>query len=323
MDHREKSMVDLLASNRAVVSGAFKLRGAADTSLAALVWTLAERRADAKQMRTSLDYLKGVTSTFSSARTRNMLPLVSHMAMSGNNKAYFSEVQHINEKIMEGKLVETDARFSTALIIANSTQTPEEADRLLERSQRIFSGMREAHPLITDERSLPFAAIIALTESDEEELLADAEACYGLLSKGYGLTGRRTMANILAISTLPPQQKIDRVEKLRSAFKANKIPIGWSSIQEYSMLALLALDDRPASAIAEDVAEVDKYLKKQKGFGDFSLDRAFRLLFASAISTYSHQESTKVGAVADRIAAAVAQALSDWYVYCACTGAAY
>ena len=316
MDQQEKSMVELLASNRNVIANEFKTKGATEVTLASLVWTLAERQAAEGQMRSSFDYLKNNTSALSTARSKNMLALVSRMAMSGDDAAYLAEVQRVYDKIMEGKMAGTNARFGTALLIANSTDTPDEADQLLERTSKIFAGMQQAHPALVDDRSMTFATIIALTGRNEDELLADAEECYGLLGKKYaGTGGRKTMAYVLAISPDAPADKVARVEEIRAAFKANKIPIGWTSTQEFAILAMLALDERPANDIAADVAELDKLIKKQKGFGDFSLDRAIRLLYASAIATYTHQDSVKMGAVADNIAIAVAQALVDWFIY--------
>lgn len=108
--------------------------------------------------------------------------------------------------------------------------------------------MREAHPVITDDRDMAFAVIVALSERDDDELMADAEECYQLLGKVYKLTeGRQSMAHVLSLSPLSPAQKVARVGELRAAFKAHKISIGWTTSHEYVVLALLALDDRPVN----------------------------------------------------------------------------
>ena len=316
MNQQEQSMINLLGNNRNIIAKAFKVADSVGVSMAAFTWTLAGREATAEQMRASFDYLKSQTSALSTERGTNKLTVASRMAMSGDDAGYLAEVQRIFSRIMEGYKMKTGSRYGTALLIANCTSTPEEADALVDRTKRIFEMMRQAHPVITDDRDMTFAAIVALSDRDDEALLADAEECYQLLGKEYKLTGgRQTMAHVLAISPLPPAEKVARVAELRAAFKANKISIGWTSSQEYATLAMLVLDGRPAGEIAAEIAELNKTIKKLKGFGDFSVDQSIRLLYAAAISTYAHQGNVQTGAVTDAVALALVQALIDWFVY--------
>ena len=316
MNQQEQGMVELLGTNRNIIAKAFKAADSVGVSQAAFVWTLAGREATAEQMRASFEYLKSQTSALSTERSTSKLTLVSRMAMSGDDAGYYAEVQRIFSKIMEGYKVKTGSRFGTAMLIANNASTPEEADALVDRTKRIFEQMRQAHPVITDDRDMTFATIVALSDRDDEELMADAEECYQLLGKDYKLSGgRQTMAHVLAISPLPPAEKVARVAELRAAFKANKISIGWTSSQEYATLAMLVLDGRPAGEIAAEIAELNKTIKKLKGFGDFSVDQSIRLLYAAAISTYAHQGNVQTGAVTDAVALALVQALIDWFVY--------
>ena len=316
MNQREMQMVELLGSNRAVVAKSFKLEVDTDIANAALVWTMAGRQATVEEMRANFDHLKRQASALSVERSMSKLALVSRMALSGDGAAYLAEVQRIFGKIMEGKKMQTSSRFGAAMLIANSTRTPEEADRLLERSQGIFARMSAEHPVITSDQDLMFAVIVAMSDRDDDELLSDAEECYKLLGDGYKLTeGRQSMAHVLALSPLAPAEKVARVQQLRDALKQRKISVGWVSSQEYVTLALLALDERPVAEIADEMAELSKLIKKQKGFGSLSATAGIRLLYAATISMSARQGDDSAEAISDAVSLAIAEAILSRIVY--------
>ena len=315
MIQQEEQMVELLASNQVAIDKSFTLESGDEDASAALVWTLAGKQATKEEMRACLDILKGKTSLLSAERQIGMLTLLSRMALSGDPEAYLAEVQRIFKKIMEGKFFETTSRFGTAMIIANVSKTPEEADLLVERAKEIFARMDEKHPVITDDRDMTFAALIALSDREDDELMEDAEQCYQLLGNGYKFTeGRQTMANLLALSPLSPEEKVARVEELRAAFKAHKISMGWTTSLEFATLAMLVFDNRSADEIAADVAELKDAIKQHKGFGDLSIHGATRVLCAAVISMYCHQTEQNVEDISSAIALAVAEAILEWLI---------
>ncbi|MBP3893417.1 MAG: DUF4003 family protein [Atopobiaceae bacterium] len=316
MNQQEQQMVELLGANRDAVNKSFMLESATGVASAALIWTLAERRATVDAMHANHEILKSKTNVLSTERSTGKLALLSRMALSGDGATYLAEVRRIFAKIMEGKMFGTAARLGAAIAIVNGTSTPDEADRLLARTNAIFERMEENHPLITNDRDLTSAVIVALSDRDDDELLADAEECYELLGKGYKLTdGRQTMAHILAVSPAAPAEKVARVKELRDALRAQVPRLGWTSSQEYAVLAMLALDDRPAAELAANVSELYGQVKELKGFGTLSLPSGIRLLCAAAISMHVHRGTGSVEAITDAIALAVAQAIIDWIIY--------
>ena len=315
MIQQEEQMVELLASNREAVNSSFALEGGDEVASAALVWTLAGKQATKEELRVCFDVLKGKTNLLSTERQSGKLTLLSRMALSGDPAAYLAETQRIYKRVMEGKILGTASRFGTAMIIANAAKSPEEADRLVERTKAIYARMEEKHPVITNDHDSAFAALIALSDREDDELMQDAEECYQLLGKEYKFTeGRQTMANVLALSPLSPAEKVARVEELRAAFKANKISMGWTTSLEFATLAMLAFDNRSADEIAADVAELRNAIKKQKGFGDLSVHGVTRLLCAAVISMYSHQAGQNVDDISGAIALVVAEAILEWFI---------
>ena len=149
MNQQEQQMVELLGANRDAVNKSFMLESATGVASAALIWTLAERRATVDAMHANHEILKSKTNVLSTERSTGKLALLSRMALSGDGETYLAEVRRIFAKIMEGKMFGTAARLGAAIAIVNGTSTPDEADRLLARTNAIFERMEENHPLIS------------------------------------------------------------------------------------------------------------------------------------------------------------------------------
>ena len=156
-----------------------------------------------------------------------------------------------------------------------------ESDGLAEKAKQIYKEMKDAHPWLTSENDLPFAALMAASGQDVSAVYAEAEEIYARLKKE--LRAERDtlqmLSHILAIRSGNADVKVDRLCALADGLKAARRSLGRGS--RLAILGLLADSSLPADALVERISETDDFLKQYKPFrGIFGVGKQCRRMFA-------------------------------------------
>lgn len=165
-----------------------------------------------------------------------------------------------------------------AMILADESGS----DALAEKAKRLYGEMKEAHPWLTSESDLPFAALMAVSGKDVSAVYAEAEEIYALLRKKVR-ADRDTLqmlSHILAIRGGSPEAKCEKVGALADGLKAARHSLGGGS--RLAILGLFADSGLPVEALVERIGEADATLKRYKPFrGLFGVGRECRRMFAA------------------------------------------
>ena len=157
----------------------------------------------------------------------------------------------------------------------------ESSEGLAEKTKQIYQDMKGAHPWLTSENDLPFAALMALSGKDAAAVYAEAEEIYAILKKNLR-ADRDTLqmlSHILAIREGRADAKCEKLCALAEGLRAARHSLGRGS--RLAILGLLADSGLPAEALVERICETDDFLKQHKPFrGLFGVGRDGRRMYA-------------------------------------------
>ena len=172
--------------------------------------------------------------------------------------------------------------LSVASMMISGMAEKDRYEEIARRTRRIYDLMRKEHPFLTSSEDSVFAALLALSEKSDEEVIRETEDCYRLLKEQFS-TGNalQSLSHALALGEGTAKEKCERTIRLYDLLKEKGCKYGTS--YELATLGVLALLPAKLETIAEDVAETDAFLAKQKGYGFFGFSRKQRLMHAGLI----------------------------------------
>ena len=167
---------------------------------------------------------------------------------------------------------------------------------LAEKTKSIYKEMKEAHPWLTSEDDLPFAALMAVSGRDASAVYAEAEEIYALLKEKLK-ADKNTMqmlSHILAIRSGRAEEKCEKLCALAAGLKAAGHSLGRGS--RLAILGILADSGLPADTLVDRICEADDFLKQHKPFhGLFGVGRECRRMFAVQMVQTSLSEEDSLG----------------------------
>ena len=222
---------------------------------------------------------KGALSEF---RDHVKVPLICKMLASGNPEEYFRKVDAVYQILNAKKLFGNEYKIMAAMTICDHVDESD-YDKYIDRTNEIYSRMKEEHPVLTSHEDVPFAAVLATSDLDVDKIISDMEACYNVLKKEFSSKDAvQSICEILALSDKSSADKCSKVLDLKDALKkaGRKFGTGY----ELATLGTLAISDISVNEAVELIAQADDYLKTQKGFGNFNLGRKNRRMFATELA---------------------------------------
>ena len=145
-----------------------------------------------------------------------------------------------------------------------------DTDLAVKKTRQAYDCMKEHHRFLTGHEDIGNAAIIATTSSNLEETFKEIEESYRYLKDNRisSANNIQSLSHILSLINMNLKQKCDTVLNMNSLLKENKTPL-----KNYSLpiLGILAFVSDNKKGILDKITEVSMKLKKEKGFGNFSL----------------------------------------------------
>ncbi len=268
--------------NRNIIKETYKLENAYMICVAANIASGKKMIFTKEKLKEAQKIVDSKTGIFSSFRGIAKLAVVAILASS-------DDAEKLMERITETyKKEKSEWNGSEFLVVAASILTSmlpdDKIDEAVSRGKRIYKLMRKEHPMLTTSEDAVYACLLALSDKSDEALIEEMEKSYSLLKQELKPSDNalQTLTHVLTISEGSFEYKCNRVidiyKKLRE--KGRK----YGKHFELSILGALATStDKSVDELTSDMLEIDDFLKSQKGYGVFSIDKKTRLMHAAML----------------------------------------
>ncbi len=293
MDRQIESKCLDLTENYRILAAGNKLEYTEMVLACAGIYMAAGVKPDTERLQAAKMLLKSRAGIFSNFRGSDEMLVRCKMALADDPARYFDRLEQEYGKIKT--FFSGEQTVLAAMILAEQSAS----GGLAEKTKQIYREMKEAHPWLTSENDLPFAALMAASGRNASAVCAEAEEIYTILRKSLR-ADRDTLqmlSHILAVRGGRADAKCEKLCALAEGLKAAKHSLGRGS--RLAILGLLADAGLPADALVERIGETDDYLKQFKPFrGFFGVGRDCRRMFAVQMVQASLGEEDGPGAAA-------------------------
>lgn len=268
--------------NRDTIKAAFGLESSYLYPVCAAVFTDRHKRADVERLRECRKLLKAQTGVFSNFRSTAKLTMVAMMAVDSDPEGKLGRALQVHEALKE-YFFGSQYLPVASMLIADAVK-PARYDEIAARTRHIYDLMKQEHPILTSSEDSVFAAMLALSQLTDEQVVSETEACYRLLkAKFFSGNAVQSLSHVLALSEGEAEEKCRATIELFQSLKERGYKYGTD--YELATLGVLAMLPADQSAVMEDMMEVDDFLSGQKGYGFFGLGRKQRLMHAGMLVT--------------------------------------
>ena len=298
-------------TNRDALRKAVKLENIKMHILAANILTTSGVVADIDTLKSLRKIISKKFSSFSNLVIKTELPLLAELYLSPDPEAAADKINRIYD-IMKKRCGRS---FYVAMlsILLSRTIDEEQAAKIAERGRVLFDAFQKKHPIITSNRDIASACLLALSDKTNEQILEECESTHALLKNAFSdSTFPQFCAYILCMTDVSPDDKATRLLELYFALKASKKK--YLTGHEMEVLAALSLTDLSTGELMETVINIEAFLSKQKDYGFLSgFDEKRRLMNAAMLATaaYGDRSLTAVNIMAAIVALAAEQEEDD------------
>ncbi len=275
MDRQLESNCRKLAENYRILAAGNKLEFQEMLLACAGIYLAAGREPDMDKGKACKKLLKSKAGVFSNFRGSDELLVRCKMALAPDPERYFESVEREYQRIKS--FFSGEQTVLAAMILAEHSGS----EALAEKTKQIYKEMKGAHPWLTSENDLPFAALMAVSGRDASAVYAEAEEIYAYLreKRAADKDTLQMLSHILAIRSGRAEEKCEKLCALAAGLKAAGRSLGRGS--RLAILGILVDSGLPADALLDRICEADDFLKQYKPFrGLFGVDRACRRMFA-------------------------------------------
>ena len=304
MDRQIETRSLNLVENYRILSGRNKMEFPEMVLACAGIFLAAGVTPDMNRLAECKKLLKSKAGIFSNFRGSDELLVRCKMALSADPELYFENLEREYQRIKT--FFSGEQTVLAAMILAEQGSSVED---LAEKTKQIYKDMKEAHPWLTSENDLPFAALMAVSGRDASSVYAEAEEIYALLGKNLHADKdtRQMLSHILAIRSGSAAEKCEKLCALADGLKAAGHSLGRGS--RLAILGILADSTLPTASLVERISETDDFLKQYKPFhGIFGVGKDCRRMFAVQMVHSSLSNEDSLGASA-MVAASVELAI--------------
>lgn len=290
MDRQMENKCLKLVENYRILAAGNKMEFTEMLLACAGIYLAAGREPDMDRVKECKKLLKSKAGIFSNFRGSDELLVRCKMALAPDPALYFESVEREYQHIKT--FFSGEQTVLAAMILAEQ----DGSGSLAEKTKSIYREMKEAHPWLTSEDDLPFAALMAVSGRDASAVYAEAEEIYALLKEKLK-ADKNTMqmlSHILAIRSGRAEEKCEKLCALAAGLKAAGHSLGRGS--RLAILGILADSGLPADTLVDRICEADDFLKQHKPFhGLFGVGRECRRMFAVQMVQASLSEEDSLG----------------------------
>lgn len=311
MNNQVQRICENFITNRDALRNTAKLENMKMYILAADILTTAGVTAAPGKLKPFREIIREKVSSISYLVVRSDLPLLAELYLSPDPEAAADKINRIYE-IMKKRCGRS---FYVAMlsILLSRTMNEEQAAQIAERGRVLYDAFQKKHPIITSDRDIAVACLLALSGKTDEQILRECEYTHTLLKNAFSnSTFPQFCAYILCLTDGNPEDKTTRLLELFYALEGARKK--YSKGHEMEVLAALSLTDISTGELMDTVAEIEAFLAKQSDYGLLSgFDEKRRLMNAAmlAAAAYGDSRLTVVNLMAAVVALAAEQQEDD------------
>lgn len=255
----------------------------------ALNLTLRNIDADVEKINSCIDIIKSNSSIFSNFRGNNLLTTAVNLSIQTNPEESFNDIMIIYSKL-KNHFFNNQFLVLAAQIIYNYKNT-NDIDLIVNNTRKAYDTMKKNHLFLTGQDDICAAALIATTSTNLDQTFIDMEECYNILRNNGFYKGNdlQALSHILSLFEGLPQEKCNKVILLDKILRNHYVPLKGYSLP---ILGVAALTNTDYEKFATDLNSINNSLKKERGFGSFTLGRTVRnMIIASLLSLESIEDN--------------------------------
>lgn len=290
MKEKLKKRVDLFIENKDKIKTEFPKEPETLSILCAALIGLRNKEADVKKMRKSLEIVRENTGIFSSFRGSLRMPIITKMSLANDSKDFLYVVQKNYNALSGHKWMGNIYQILASMIMYEYVEN-KEVKTMVSSTKEIYAQMKKTHPFYTSQEDCTFAALLAMTDRDKDEMLGEIEKMYKILKERFKYNRNATLAlsHILYLNNDDIDTKCKKVINIYDALK--KKGIKFSTTYEFITLGVITNLDVDIETISEDIYEVNLFLKKDKAFGMLGVGRSERHMYACMVAVSLHMDN--------------------------------
>ena len=238
---------------------------------------------DPERLKACKKLLKKKKGVFSDFRGITEFIVRCKMALSDDPEAYLDRLDAAFRGL---KSFFSGSQVLLAAMVVADLAAPEAQGEVVEKTRAIYKEMREAHPWLTSEEDMPFAALMAASGKDGGAVYEEAEKVYDILRQDMklGSDTRQMLSHVLALYQGHAESKCARVRRIAEGLKKAGHPLRRD--RYIAILGTLAGSARPEGELVAQISEADDYLKQYKPFyGLFGVGKENRRMTAVQLVT--------------------------------------
>lgn len=299
---------ELLIENRDAVKSVFPWDSGLLHLACAGIFTGKGKKADGAVLVNCKNLLKKRCGLFSNFRGVARSPIASMLAAGEDDPERTLENGLLAYRLLKRDFLASAYLPLAAMILAQTAQ-PSRYEAIALRTRTIYGRLKKEHPLLTSGEDSAFCALMALSQKTDDGMIEDAEQCYRALKPNFFSSNAvQSLSHVLALCDGLPAAKCEKTMELFEKLKAAGHKYGTD--YELPTLGVLAMSGGALDEIVQEIAEIDDWLSRQKGFGLLGgVPRKQRLMYAGIVAQrdYVKDEAMQAAAVNGTVSLLVAQ----------------
>ncbi|MEK3875303.1 DUF4003 family protein [Paenibacillus sp. FSL M7-0420] len=284
--------LELFVTNAQQIKQEFPWQNASVNRLAALLYAVEDKIANVEAIRMYHEMVKDNTRGFSSFRGTSAICIAALLSLSPQPQQQLAATLAVYDLLKERKFRASDYLVIAAYQIAAHTPY-DQYNAAIDRTQAFYEGMRSKHRFLTGRDDYIFAAMLGLSDIPVEQGVEQLEQLYVTLKPEF-FSGNSVQA-LTQVLVLGGGDLTSRVLSLREAFRARDIRLD----KEYTLssLGILSLIPYEQQQLVSDVSDTYEFLRPQKGFGGWSINKQELLLLSAALVSYQYIDDVRNGII--------------------------
>lgn len=223
-----------------------------------------EELVDAAKLKYCKELLKEQTGVFSNFRGRAKLPVICMLAADGESEKRLENALEVHD-MLRLKFASSEYLPLVAVCISGMADL-EKCEDIVSRAKNIYTLMKDEHPFLTSTEDSIFATLLAFSEKNDTELIADMEECYQMLKQRFKASNVvQSLSHVLALGEGEAEYKCQRVFDLYDGLYDKGFK--YSKSFELATLGVLALLPADIDTIVDDIIEAADCLYLKSGYG--------------------------------------------------------
>lgn len=280
MDASLQERCRLFLENRDIFRSVFKGESPYIYPICAAIVTDRGSTADPAALKQCKFILKEHTGVFSEFRGLGRTALIAMMSVDLNPRLRLNHAQQVYDHLRQC-FCDSQYLCFAAMVISDLID-PGYYKPMAEHMRRIYGLLKSKRPFLTGAEDSVFSALLAVSKKTDARIVDETERCYQILRQYFQNSNSvQSLSHVLALCEGDPEAKCDAVISLYEALRHKRMRYGTAF--ELPTLGVLSMLPLPQDQIITQLAKVDTWLARHKGYGLFGLSKRQRLMHAALI----------------------------------------